>query len=202
MVTDRREIGADAFFTGLFETALDEGEIIREVRFPVPEAAAYAKFPNPASKFALVAVMVARTGGSVRLAVTGAAPTVFRVPEMESALAGSFTPDAIAGTRVSPGRHYFDCEGTILACYDPGADGDGHEARPNPDHIYLAVDDLDDCFARCRAALATFDSGRLQGDGSVLGEIAKRPWGELSFYIHDPFGNPICFVDRTTVFVG
>ena len=106
------------------------------------------------------------------------------------------------GARVSPGRHYFDCEGTILACYDPGADGDGHEARPNPDHIYLAVDDLDDCFARCRAALATFDSGRLQGDGSVLGEIAKRPWGELSFYIHDPFGNPICFVDRTTVFVG
>lgn len=107
-----------------------------------------------------------------------------------------------AGTRVSPGRHYFDCEGTILACYDPGADGDAHEARPNPDHVYLAVDDLDDCYARCRAALADFPSERLHGDGTVLGEIAKRPWGELSFYIHDPFGNPICFVDRATVFVG
>jgi carbon-monoxide dehydrogenase medium subunit len=102
VVTDRREIGADAFFTGLFETALDEGEIIREVRFPIPETAAYAKFPNPASKFALVAVMVARAGGAVRLAVTGAGPTVFRIPEMENALAESFTPDAIAGTRVSP----------------------------------------------------------------------------------------------------
>lgn len=107
-----------------------------------------------------------------------------------------------AGSRVSPGRHYFDCEGTILACYDPGADGDAHAARPNPDHVYLAVDDLDDCYARCRAALANFDSDRSHGDGTVLGEIAKRPWGELSFYIHDPFGNPICFVDRTTVFVG
>ena len=107
-----------------------------------------------------------------------------------------------AGTRVSPGRHYFDCEGTIFACYDPGADGDAHEARPNPDHVYLAVDDLEDCFARCSAAQADFDPDRLHGDETVLGEIAKRPWGELSFYIHDPFGNPICFVDRTTVFVG
>ncbi len=101
VVTDRREIGADAFFTGLFETALDEGEIIRELRFPIPEAAAYAKFPNPASKFALVGVMAVRGSSSARLAVTGAAPVVFRVPEMESALAGSFTPDAIAGIEVS-----------------------------------------------------------------------------------------------------
>lgn len=101
VVTDRREIEADAFFTGLFQTALDEAEIIREVRFKIPEAAAYAKFSNPASKFAVVGVMVARRGGAVRVAVTGVAPSVFRMPEMERALSASFTPDAIAGTTIA-----------------------------------------------------------------------------------------------------
>lgn len=106
------------------------------------------------------------------------------------------------GARVSPGRHYFDCEGAILACFDPRADGDGHDARPNPDHVYLAVDDLDDCYARCRNAQAHFPKERLHGQGALLGEIAKRPWGERSFYIRDPFGNPVCFVERSTVFTG
>lgn len=105
------------------------------------------------------------------------------------------------GRRVSPGRHYFDCEGTLLACFDPKADGDRRPARPNPEHIYLAVDDLEACFERCRGAGAKLDPGKLSSGGN-LGEIALRPWGERSFYIFDPFDNPVCFVDRTTVFTG
>jgi len=104
------------------------------------------------------------------------------------------------GRRVSSGRHYFDCEGTILACYDPIADGDRHQVPANPEHIYLAVDDIDDAFARCNAAHADFPRGRT--GGAPLAEIAKRPWGERSFYVHDPFGNPVCFVERPTMFTG
>ena len=97
VVTNRRRIAADDFFTGLFETALEAGEIITAVSFPVPVRAAYMKFKNPASRFAIVGVFVADVGGAVRVAVTGAAPVVFRVPAMERALATRFTPEAIAG---------------------------------------------------------------------------------------------------------
>jgi catechol 2,3-dioxygenase-like lactoylglutathione lyase family enzyme len=107
---------------------------------------------------------------------------------------------AMPGKRVSGGRHYFDCEGTILACYDPIADGDQHQATPNPDHIYIAVDDIEDAYAKCKSANAQFMRGKTSG--TPLGEIAKRPWGEMSFYLHDPFGNPVCFVERSTVFTG
>jgi carbon-monoxide dehydrogenase medium subunit len=100
VVTDRREIAADDFFTAMFETALEPGEIVRQVRFPIPQAAGYGKFPNPASRYAVVGVFVARTGGGVRVAITGAGPSVFRVPEMEAALTASFTPAAIAGIAV------------------------------------------------------------------------------------------------------
>jgi carbon-monoxide dehydrogenase medium subunit len=93
--TTKREISADDFFTAMFETALEPDEIITAVRFPKPQAASYQKFRNPASRYAIVGVFVARTGGGVRVAVTGAGPSVFRVPEMEQALARSFTPDAI-----------------------------------------------------------------------------------------------------------
>src|SRR5262249_39997563 len=75
--TNKRTIKADDFFKGLFETALDEGEIVTAVSFPKPEKAGYAKFPNPASRYAMVGVMVARTGGGIRVAVTGAGPGVF-----------------------------------------------------------------------------------------------------------------------------
>jgi aerobic carbon-monoxide dehydrogenase medium subunit len=101
VVTTRRTIPADDYFRGLFSTALDEDEIVKEVRFPVPEKAAYAKFPNPASRYAIVGVFVAKSGAGVRVAVTGAGPGVFRVPEMESALAKSFSPDAIAKVSVA-----------------------------------------------------------------------------------------------------
>jgi carbon-monoxide dehydrogenase medium subunit len=93
--TTKREIPADNFFTGIFETALEPAEIVTSVRFPKPQAACYQKFRNPASRYAIVGVFVARTGSGVRVAVTGAGPVVFRVPEMEAALARSFTPDAI-----------------------------------------------------------------------------------------------------------
>ena len=98
--TNKREIAADDFFTGLFSTALAEDEIIVSVSFPVPEKSAYAKFPQPASRFSLVGVFVSKGAGGVRVAVTGAGPCVFRVPAMEKALAGSFSPDAVANLTV------------------------------------------------------------------------------------------------------
>lgn len=96
--TDRREIAADDFFQGMFATALEEGEVIAEIRFPVPERAAYAKFEQPASRFALVGVFVAQYPDGVRVAVTGASEGgVFRWTEAETALAARFAPDAVAG---------------------------------------------------------------------------------------------------------
>ena len=100
--TSRRVIAADDFFTGMFETALHTGEIVTKVAFPVPEKAGYEKFRNPASRYAMVGVFVAKTAGGVRVAVTGAGPSVFRQEAMEAALGKSFTPDAIAGIKVSP----------------------------------------------------------------------------------------------------
>ncbi len=101
IVTDKREIAADDYFLDLFETALEEGEIITAVKFPVPKRAGYEKFPNPASRYAIVGVFVAETECGIRVAVTGAGPCAFRVAEMESALAGNFTADAVAGISVS-----------------------------------------------------------------------------------------------------
>jgi aerobic carbon-monoxide dehydrogenase medium subunit len=100
VVTDRREIAADDFFTDMFETALEDDEIITEVRFPVPKRAAYMKFPNPASRYAIVGVMVAETDSGMRVAVTGAAPCVFRMTAMEDALSRQFTREAIAPIKV------------------------------------------------------------------------------------------------------
>ncbi len=105
------------------------------------------------------------------------------------------------GRRVSPGRHYFDCEGTILACFDPQADGDGYAAPSNPEPVYLAVSDLAAVFRACHAAGAKFSEANPPGVGP-LGQIARRPWGEESFYVSDPFDNPLCFVSRSSVFTG
>ena len=98
VVTSKRRIAADDYFKGLFETALEPGELITQVSFPIPQKAAYMKFPNPASRYALVGVFVAKTAGGVRVAVTGAGQDgVFRHAEMEKALTANFSPDAIAG---------------------------------------------------------------------------------------------------------
>ncbi len=99
--TSKREIAAEDFFTGMFETALAEDEIVTAVHFPKPEKAAYAKFPNPASRYAIVGVFVARTAGGVRVAVTGAGPCVFRARELENALSADFAPEAVEGVSVS-----------------------------------------------------------------------------------------------------
>ena len=101
VVTNKRKIAADDFFKGMFETALEPGEIITAVQFPIPEKSAYMKFPNPASRYAIVGVFVAKTGAGTRVGVTGAGPSVFRQKEMEAALAKSFAPDAVANIKVS-----------------------------------------------------------------------------------------------------
>ncbi len=99
--TDRRKIAADDYFTGLFTTALAPDEIITAVHFPVPERSAYAKFASRPSKYALVGVFVAKTGGGMRVAVTGAGSHAFRVPALESALSANFSPDAVTAGTVS-----------------------------------------------------------------------------------------------------
>jgi len=98
--TNKRSIAADDFFKGMYETALAADEIITAVSFPVPKKAAYVKFPNPASRFALTGVFVAQTAGGVRVAVTGAAPSVFRAKALEDALAKSFTVDAARAVKI------------------------------------------------------------------------------------------------------
>ncbi len=98
--TNKQEIMADDFFTGMFETALGEDEIVTAVVFPVPDKAAYAKFANPASRYAIVGVLVSQGTSGVRVAVTGAGPSVFRIPEMETALASDFSAAAIDGISV------------------------------------------------------------------------------------------------------
>jgi carbon-monoxide dehydrogenase medium subunit len=98
IVTNTREIAADDYFQGMFTTALEEGEIITEVRFPVPEAAAYVKFEQPASRFALTGVFVAKFASGVRVAITGASEEgVFRWSEAEAALSENFSGDALDG---------------------------------------------------------------------------------------------------------
>jgi predicted enzyme related to lactoylglutathione lyase len=117
---------------------------------------------------------------------------IIPVSDIEAAAAYYAAVLEAPGERISPGRHYFDCGGVILACFDPRADGDPWDARPNPDHIYFAVGDLDGHCKRVRA----------QPGGELLRPIETQPWGERSFYCADPFGNKLCFVDEHTLFRG
>jgi predicted enzyme related to lactoylglutathione lyase len=98
------------------------------------------------------------------------------------------------GRRVSPGRHYFTCGGTILACYDPMADGDdqtdGWRFHPSQ-YLYFATPDLEATLSRVQAAGGAIDAG-----------IETMPWGERLFYARDPFGGLLCFVDERTLFTG
>lgn len=113
IVTNTREIAADDYFQGMFATALHEGEIVTAVRFPIPEKAAYAKFLQPASRFALTGVFVAKYAGGVRVAVTGASENgVFRWSAAEAALSADFRPEAVAGLKASADGMIGDLHGT------------------------------------------------------------------------------------------
>ena len=102
------------------------------------------------------------------------------------------------GRRIPRGsRHYFDCGPVILALVDVTAGGE--EAKASPDYIYFAVADLQQVYERARA-LNCLSRDDVHGAGA--GEIVKRPWGELSFYVEDPWGNGLCFVDEQTLFTG
>jgi aerobic carbon-monoxide dehydrogenase medium subunit len=100
IVTTKREIGAGKFFQGLFTTALEEGEIVVRIEFPLPKRAAYSKFHHPASGYAMAGVFIAHTAEGVRVAVTGAGPGVFRWKEAEAALAKSLKPAALEGLKL------------------------------------------------------------------------------------------------------
>jgi carbon-monoxide dehydrogenase medium subunit len=111
--TTKRLIDADAYFKGMFETALEPGEIITEITFPHPDKAAYSKFPNPASRYAMVGVFVAKGPAGIRVAVTGAGQNgVFRQTEMEQALARNWSPASVASIKVSPSGIISDLHGT------------------------------------------------------------------------------------------
>ncbi|WP_421980781.1 FAD binding domain-containing protein [Roseibium sp.] len=114
VVTSKRSLSAEDFFVGMFDTALDEDEIVVSVTFPLIEKGAYAKYPNPASRYAMAGVYVARhRDGSVRVAVTGAGHYgVFRVDGMEAALASNWSPDAVAGIQVDSGSMLSDIHGS------------------------------------------------------------------------------------------
>ena len=130
------------------------------------------------------------------------APTLFRIILQVSDLdkAAEFYARLLAdeGRRIPrASRHYFDCGPVILALVDVTAGGE--EAKPLPDYIYFAVNNLEDVHARAHelGCLSTDDV-----HGASAGEIVKRPWGERSFYVLDPWGNGSCFVDETTLFTG
>lgn len=113
IVTNSREIAADDYFQGMFDTALEEGEIVTEVKFPIPEAAHYEKHLQPASRFPLVAVFVAKFADGVRVAVTGASENgVFRWTEAEAALGGNFSADAVAGLKADGSQMISDLHGS------------------------------------------------------------------------------------------
>ena len=110
--TSKRQIKADDYFQGLFATALEDGELITAISFPIPKRAAYVKFAQPASRFALIGVFVAQGDGGVRVAVTGAGNGVFRHAGMEAALAKQFSPDAVAGVKTDESEMSGDLHGS------------------------------------------------------------------------------------------
>ena len=96
------------------------------------------------------------------------------------------------GERVSPGRHYFTLGGTIMACLDPVVEKDSDTVVPNPEHIYISTDKINDMFLKLQ----------ILNPIEMENQIEMRPWGEKSFYFTDPFGNKVCIVDSKTIFTG
>lgn len=113
VVTDKRRLAADDFFTGLYETARETGEILTRIEFPIPDSAGYAKFVSPASRFSIAGVFISRTGKTVRVAVTGAGSSgVFRATDLENALAADFRAAALAKLSIDPSNLMGDQNGT------------------------------------------------------------------------------------------
>ncbi|CAH0268673.1 xanthine dehydrogenase family protein subunit M [Roseomonas sp. CECT 9278] len=110
--TSSRKIAADDFFQGMFTTALEPGEILTAIEFPIVDKAGYAKMKNPASRYVMAGVFVSKAGGAVRVAVNGAGPCVFRQAAMEAALAANWSPDAVANIRQSPDNLNADIHGS------------------------------------------------------------------------------------------
>lgn len=165
-------------------------------------------YKSPVWSFVVVllgsVVVVGAAGGQGDGAAKAAVPRLYRVivPVSDIERAATFYGEllGIEGKRVSGGRHYLDCGGVILALYQPAGDGDAGTARPLPEHIYFAVPDLEAVFKRAErlGGLSTET-----GDGDLpMGKIATRPWRERSFYMRDPFGSPLCFVDEKSLFTG
>ena len=122
---------------------------------------------------------------------------LFEVSELDRAIAFYSALLDTAGRPIRGGRYYYDCGPVILGLVD--VSGEGRSARPTPEYVYLAVADLDEVHRRATAL------GCLSRDvvhGASAGEVAERPWGERSFYVEDPFGNLLCFVDDRTLFTG
>jgi len=128
-------------------------------------------------------------------------PSVFRVVLQVSDLdrAAEFYSKLLnaKGRRIPGSRHYFDCGLVILALLDPTRGGE--TPIPNPDYVYFSVKDLESVHARARG-LGCVSKDEVHDESA--GEIVTRPWGERSFYVEDPFGNRLCFVDERTVFTG
>ena len=114
VITTKREIAADDFFLGMYATALEEGELITAVRFPVPNLSGYAKFKQPASRFALVGVYVAQTTSGVKVAVTGAGNGVFRHSELERVLTQSYKPESVDSVQIDPSQLNSDIHASAL----------------------------------------------------------------------------------------
>ncbi len=129
------------------------------------------------------------------------APSLFRmilhVSDMDRAAGFYEKLLGLAGRRVAPTRHYFDCGSVLLALVDPTSGGE--TPKTNPDYVYFAVKDLEGVHARA-CELGCLSQGEVHGKSA--GDVVTRPWGERSFYVYDPFGNGLCFVDERTVFTG
>lgn len=122
---------------------------------------------------------------------------ILQVPRMDDAVRFYETLLGTRGRNIGGTRYYLDCGPVILALVDPAEDEE--EARPNPDHVYFSVRDLAAIHARA-GALRCLAPGEVHG--APAGEMVRRPWGERSFYVRDPWGNPLCFVEEGTVFTG
>jgi carbon-monoxide dehydrogenase medium subunit len=112
VVTSKREIPADEFFLGMFTTALETDELLVAIKFPIPEKAGYAKMRNPASRYVMAGAFVSKGPMGIRVAINGAGPCVFRQSDMETALAGSWSPDAVAGVKQDPDGMNGDIHGS------------------------------------------------------------------------------------------